>query len=277
MAQQYIYPVDQVDWGTTYRQPSSSQPIVDQSDSTYQHYDTGAGSVAIFPTLTEPAQPVIAVAVRYQQGNGGLLNMYNGWVEAHLMYDGVREPASRSYVQDGFSRSNVRTHTGPPVYRPGMAPWTAAELAKVDASVEAATGPIGPNKRNRWCQCNGVQLVLYTADPVPVPTNVSPGNAATVTSSSVNFSARLSNLQRAQPVRAVFQVARDTGFTTDVRTFVALSAPRPPMVGRSPPRTSPRWAPSPGPTSAPESGTCASRGATTWAVSPRGRRAFLSR
>ena len=224
MAKQYIYPVEQVDWGTSYRQPPNSQPIVDQSDSTYQHYDTGAGSIAVFPAPTMPSDPVIAIAVRYQQGNGGWFTLYNGWVEAHLMYDGVREPASRSYVQDGVNTSTVRTYIGPPVYRPGMEPWTAAEIEKVDASVEAATGPIGPNTRNRFCQCNGVQLVLYTADPVPVPTfNTTPG---TVTTSSVNFSASMANAQRAQPLRAVFQVARDTGFTTDVRTFVGtLNAP----------------------------------------------------
>lgn len=224
MAQQLVYPIDQVDWGTNYRHPSGVKPLTQTTTDSYMHYDTGAGSIAVFPELPEPTTPVIAVAVRYQQGNGGLFNLYNGWVEAHLRYDGTREPASRSYVQDGFNNQVVRTLVGPPVYRPGMETWTASELNRITADVAAATGPIGPNTRNRFCQCNGVQLVLYTADPVPVPSlNSVP---STVTTSSVNFSATLSNLQRAQPARAVFQVARDTGFTTDVRTFVGtLGAP----------------------------------------------------
>lgn len=224
MAKHLITPVDQVDWGNTERQPSGSKPIADNDTGTYQYYSNG-GSVAVFPEPTMPSDPVIAVAVQYQQSNGGVFNLYNGWVEAFLMYGGVREPASRSYVQDGFSGS-ARTLTGPPVYRPGMAPWSAEEIRKIDASVGSATGPIGPVTNRRWCRCNGVQLVLYTADPVPVPTDVRPGNSTTETTSSVNFSAKLSNLQQAQPARAVFQVARDTGFTVDVRTFVGdLSAP----------------------------------------------------
>lgn len=225
MAQHLITPIDQINWGNNYNR-NHAKPLTQTSTDSYMHYESGAGSIAVFPAPSMPSSPVIAVAVSYKQGNGGLFNVYNGWVEAHLLYDDKREPASRSYVQDGSSVSVVRTHTGPPVYRPGMVPWTAAEVDRITASVEAATGPIGPNTRNRWCQCHLVQLVLYTADPVPVPTNVTPANSAIVTSSSVNFSARLSGLQRAQPARAVFQVARDTGFTTDVRTFVGtLSAP----------------------------------------------------
>lgn len=224
MAKHLITPVDQVDWGSTERYPSGSKPIADDDVGTYQYYSNG-GSVAVFPEPTMPSGPVIAVAVQYQQSNGGVFNLYNGWVEAFLLYDGVREPASRSYVQDGFS-SSARTLTGPPVYRPGMEPWSAEEIRKIDASVGSATGPIGPVTNRRWCRCNGASLVLYTADPVPVPTEARPGNSTTETTSSVNFSAKLSNLQQAQPARAVFQVARDTGFTVDVRTFVGdLNAP----------------------------------------------------
>lgn len=225
MAQQYIMPISQVEWGTTYRQGNTA-PLLHNSDSSYVHYDTGAGSIVVFPEIPEPTTPVIAVGLRYKQGNGGLFNMYNGWVEAQMLYDGVVEPASRSYVQDGTRPGVVRTILGPPVYRPGMEPWRAAEINLISASVGAAVGPIGPNKNNRWCQCHQVEMVLYTADPVPVPNSVSPANAATRTTSSVNFSAVLPSIQRAQPARAVFQVARDAEFLSDVRTFVGtLGAP----------------------------------------------------
>lgn len=214
-------PISQVEWGspTPYRHGNSS-PLTHDSSSSYMHYDTGTGSVVVFPKLA-PAdlpQPIIAVAVWYQQGNGGLFTMYNGWVEAQLMFDGTREPASRSYVQDGTNTRTVRTYTGPPVYRPGMEAWTAEEINRITASVGAAVGPIAPVKSKRWCQCNGVKLALYTADPVPVPTfNSAP---TTISTSSVNFSANITGMQRAQPVRAVFQVARDSDFTEDVRSFV---------------------------------------------------------
>lgn len=223
MARQLIVPIAQVNTGTWYNH-GHANPLTHASSSSYMHYDTGAGSIVVFPEVAEPTEPIIAVAVWYQQGNGGFANIYNGWVEAHLRYDGTREPASRSYVQDGMRPSAVRTIVGPPVYRPGMEAWPASEINLITAEVGAATGPIGPNTRNRWCQCNGVRLALYTADPVPVPTfNSAP---TTIATSSVNFSATLRNVQWAQPMRAVFQVARDSSFSDDVRTFVgSLHAP----------------------------------------------------
>lgn len=225
MGKQYIRPIAQIEWGKAHR-IGSSDPLLDATASSYMQYENNSGSAVVFPEISEPSNPIIAVGIWYEQSHGGFLTLYNGWVEAHLRYDNVREPASRSYVQNGYPLYTHKTVHGPVVYRPGMQPWTAAEINRITADVASATGPIAPNRNNRWCQCNGVQLVLYTADPVPVPTAISPAAGHNSITSSVSFSGTLNGVQVAQPVRAVFQVARDTGFTSDVRTFVGtLHAP----------------------------------------------------
>ena len=215
-------PMASIDWGTVFNNGSSSNHLGDQR-ITYKMYRADSGSILVFPEMTAgdmPAQPVIAVMVGFDQSNGGTLNQYQGWVCGYMRANNTRDPATKTYVQDGFS-TTPRQIVGPPLYKADAEAFTAAEIDSLSMDIGAAVGPIGPVTNKRWCLATEAYLVLVTAEPVVVPAVTYPGNGATINTSNLNFVATLSGHEPAQPTRAVFQVARNSGFTTDVKTFVA--------------------------------------------------------
>lgn len=219
-------PLSTVDWGTVFNNGSSTNHLGDAVNTTYKMYRPDSGSIAVFPEMTEaqmPAQPVIAAMVGFRQGNGGTLNQYTGWVCGYMRVSGTRDPATKTYVQDGYS-TTTREIVGPPLYKSGAEAFTAADIDALSMDVGSAVGPIGPVTNRRWCIAAEAYLVLVTAEPVVTPTPTYPANASTVNTSintsSVDFSATLTGYEPAQPTRAVFQVARNSGFTSEVKTFV---------------------------------------------------------
>lgn len=220
MARHIIHPVAALDGGPV-RTIGTGNVLGDNSDSTWKEYKELGGSVCALPgpgDLAMPAEPVIAVAVGHRQSQGGDFWLYNGWVCSYIRYDGEREPGSRNYQQDGTRNGVWRTIYGPPVYNADGAAWTAADIARMSVEAGAVEGSTGPGSQRYWTMASEVFLVLYTEEPVRVPTHEFPGSGSTSTTSSVNFRARIT-AQEAQPTRAVWQVARDSGFTQDVRTL----------------------------------------------------------
>ena len=214
-------PMASIDWGTVFNNGSSSNHLGDQR-ITYKMYRADSGSILVFPEMTAgdmPAQPVIAVMVGFDQSNGGTLNQYQGWVCGYMRANNTRDPATKTYVQDGFS-TTPRQVVGPPLYKADAEAFTAAEIDSLSMDIGAAVGPIGPVTNKRWCLATEAYLILVTAEPVVTPAPAYPANGATIDTSSVNFTATLTGHEPAQPTRAVFQVARNSSFSTDVKTFV---------------------------------------------------------
>ena len=222
MARIAYRPVTVNDYGPVTTTGSGSV-LGDNNDNTGKYYENDAGSIAVYPNFNESLIPVgkdvIAVRCAHRQVNGGWLNLYNGWISSYLRINGARVPASRAYKQDGNS-GTPRTIMGPPIYKSAIGAWDTADLNLMSTDHGTAQGTIGPNTKNRWCGITEGLIYVVTHENVPVPTVPSPANAATVASSSVNFSAQIPAVQEEQPVQAVFQVARDAGFTQDVRTYV---------------------------------------------------------
>ena len=220
MARHIIRPVAALDGGPV-RTIGSGNVLGDNSNSTWKEYQENGGSVCALPgsgEISMPPEPVIAVAVGHRQSQGGDFWLYNGWVCSYIRYDGEREPGSRNYQQDGTRNGVWRTIYGPPVYNADGAAWTANDIARMSVEAGAVEGSTGPGAQRYWTMASEVFLVLYTEEPVGVPTHSLPGNGSTSTTSSINFQAVI-NAQDAQPTRAVWQVARDSGFSQDLRTL----------------------------------------------------------
>ncbi|URG17393.1 minor tail protein [Rhodococcus phage Mbo2] len=195
----------------------------DGNDATGKTYQSDSGSILVFPNLGSGVLPagkdIIAVKVMHRQVNGGTLGVFNGWCASYLRINNSRVAGTKAYKQDGYSDS-PRQIEGPSLYKTALAAWTLAEINTMSADVGAAVGEIGPNTKNRWCGAVECAILIITEDNVPVPNTPFPASGQTIATSSVQFSGVVPATQAEQPVQAVFQVARDAGFTQDVRTFV---------------------------------------------------------
>ncbi|ADD80809.1 gp023 [Rhodococcus phage ReqiDocB7] len=225
MARITYRPTTVVNYGNTGPTGGSGNILGDGNDNTFQSYYEGSGSIAVFPNFNESLIPVnksvIAVRVAHRMTNelAGGLGLFNGWPASYLRINNTRVNETYNYKQDGYSNGR-RTVMGPPLYKSQTGGWDVADLNRMGADVGAAVGTIGPNKKNRWCVATDVWIAVVTDEPVPVPTSPSPANNETISTSSVNFSAQVPAPQEEQSVRAIFQVARDSAFTQEVKTFV---------------------------------------------------------
>lgn len=218
----YIHrPIYSTDYGDV-ETVGSGVVLGDGSDSTFKRYFQEAGSIQTFPVFPSGVIPtgrdIIAVRVGHRQRNTGFLGLYNGWVSSYLRINGKAEPSTRAYVQDGYQDSG-RNIEGPALYNRNLSAWTPGDINSMSTECGAAVGEIGPNKRNRWCVCSESYIIVIYEEPVPIPSAPYPANGQTIDTSSVNFSAVLPAPQSEQPVQAIFQVARNSTFTEDVRTF----------------------------------------------------------
>ena len=214
-------PATAVDYGQIENQ-GNGNILGDGNDGTMKGYYEDSGSIMVYPNFNAALVPdgktIIAVRVAHRQRNGGFLGSANGWVSSYLRIGGSRVPSSRAYKQDGYG-DNVREIRGTPLYKSAKGGWDIADLNTMSSDHGAAVGAISPNTKNRKCVATDVFILVVLDDPVPVPTTPFPANGETVSSSSVNFSAVVPATQEEQAVSAIFQVARDADFTTDVRTF----------------------------------------------------------
>lgn len=201
----------------------SGNVLGDNNPGTGVYFQKDSGAFCVFPKFNEALIPsgrkIIAVRVAHLQFNGGLLGLYNGWVRSYIRIGGSRVPSTMAYKQDGYSNSH-REVRGPALYKSAEGPWSVADLDNMSTEVGAAQGAISPNRSNYWCGANESFIYVVTDEDVPAPSTPFPANNAVVNTSSVNFSAVIPAIQEEQPLRAIFQVARDENFTNDVRTFI---------------------------------------------------------
>jgi len=222
MGRIYYRPQYAVDYGDV-ETVGGGNVLGDNNNNTFKRYLENSGSVLVYPAFTGTGVPggrqIIAVRAGHRQRNTGLLGLYNGWVCTYLRIGGQRQASTKVYKQDGYIDSS-REVLGTPLYKRGLEPWTNADISTMSTDSGAAVGTIGPNRSNRWCVASESFVVVVYNEPIPVPSSPFPANGATINTSSVSFSAVLPAVQMEQPVQAVFQVARDPEFTSDVRTFV---------------------------------------------------------
>lgn len=218
----YIYrPQYSTDYGEV-ETVGSGVVLGDQNDNTYKRYFENAGSIMTFPVWNGAGVPagktILCVRAGHRQRNTGIFGLYNGWVVGYLRINNARQQSTRAYKQDGYIDS-AREILGPALYKnAAFESWTPAEISTMGTETMAAEADIDTDKR--WCVVAESYIQVIYDDPVIVPTITYPSNNQTIATSSVQFAATCVPTQEEQPVRAVFQVARDSAFTSDVRTFV---------------------------------------------------------
>lgn len=221
MGRYYHRPLYAVDYGDV-ETVGSGVVLGDNNDSTFKRYFEDSGSVLVYPDFNDNVVPfgkeIIAVRCGHRQRNTGVFGLYNGWVATFLRISNQRQAPTKAYKQDGYIDAG-REILGAPLYKPNYQPWTEEEITLMSTDSGAAVGEIGPSG-NRWCVCSESFIQVVWDEPVPMPNTPYPANGQTIATSSVNFSAVIPAPQEEQPVRTVFQVARDPDFTVDVRTFV---------------------------------------------------------
>lgn len=215
MARIYHRPSTVNDYGSP-ETVGAGNVLGDNSNSTYKRYSSGSeGSVAVFPTFNEAAlggKPILAVRIGHVERQGGL---YNGWPMSYLRIDGKRYEPSKLYVQDGFSQT-WREKLGPAVYKGRNQNWTVEDVARMSADIAGAHGDFGPTKGKLWCLAAELFILIVTAEPLPKP---SVTTATSLTTTNPTLSATLPIIQSEQSSMMTFQVARDSGFTEDVRLY----------------------------------------------------------
>lgn len=200
--------------------PSTSSIIGDNSDSTWialgSNYQGVGTAITTFGPFTDALLPanrkVLAVRVAGRVGND---SSRRGVPEFWLRQNNARIANSRLYTPDGYQNGVFRNQYGPWIYKTGNVPWSAAEVDAMSTEIRFVdTNQSWPNSvaSETWID------VLYD-EPLIAPTNVFPAGGATVDTSKVPFSAQAPAPQAGQLVRGVWQVARDTGFTSGVQTF----------------------------------------------------------
>ena len=221
MARIAYRPITMVDYGDVIN-TGGGNILGDNDDASFKQYMEDSGSIGVWPNFNEGDIPfgrsVIAVRIAHRQRNTGIFGLYNGWIASYLRINNQRVPQTYAYKQDGYIDGG-RQIMGPPLYKSKTGAWTTADLNKMGGDTGSAVGPIGPSQ-NRWCVASELYILVVTDEDTPVPTVPYPANGETIATSSVGFSAQIPAVQEEQPVRAVFQVARDNTFTTDVRTYV---------------------------------------------------------
>ena len=216
-------PNQAVDYGTV-QTVGAGNVLGDNDDATEKQYYEDSGSICLYPTFDPSIVPegrvILAVRAGLRQKNGGLIGfLHNGWVMGYLRVANQRVPSSKIYKQDGFSTS-ARAVEGAPLYNAALAPWPATSITNMSTDIGSASGEFGPAKDKLWCIGTETYMVLVYDDDVPQPSSPYPAAGSTIATSSVDFNAVCVPTQSEQPVAAIFQVARDSGFTQEVQNFI---------------------------------------------------------
>lgn len=216
MARIYHRPTSVNDYGNVSTIGGVGNVLGDNVNGTYKRYSSGdEGSVAIFPDFTEvtlAGKPILAIRAGHVERQGGL---YNGWPMTYLRINGQRYEPSRVYAQTPFS-TTWKEKLGPPVYKGKDQNWTIEDIASMATDTGGASGDYGPSKSKNWCLCSEVFILIVTAEDLPTP-SVTVGSSHTTTNPALTAS--LPVAQPEQSSMMTFQVARDSSFTNDVRTY----------------------------------------------------------
>lgn len=209
-------------------QSGGANLLKDGSDTTY--IDVGESSFftpdgyfnLVYPTFVGAGTEIPAgrsvVGVRMVHRFGQPSTSYRGWPYTYIRQNGARLAASDILQPDGYQQNVWRTQTGPVAYKAGNQAWTATDINQMDSF----TGLVPPayEVSNRKYRVSEVWMEIIYSEVLTVPTVPSPANAAVVSTSNVPLSYQAPAPQAEQTVRVIFDVARDSGFTSDKRTYV---------------------------------------------------------
>lgn len=206
-----------------------SNAFADNSDSTYANIDTAAlftsqgraeGKCTLW-TSTVPAGRTI-VAIRPVHRFGQPNTSYRGWPWTYIKTpQGTYYTAAQIMAPDGYQPGVYRTQYGN-WYTRNATPWTVEQIEDL-ALVSTVVDSQYQSGSNRQFRLTELYLEVAYSEPLIAPSSVQPGG--TIATSNPELSVVLPAPQGGQMVRAIFEVARDTGFTNDKRTFTTgLSA-----------------------------------------------------
>ena len=172
-------------------------------------YQNPGSWVATYPAITAGQIPagrkIVAARVAERIRTDGNAP---GYPEMYLRTNNVRIAASRLYLQvPGSSYHNVN---GPWVYKSGNTNFSEAEINAMSSDA---------NWYGDDSQISETWIDALYDEPLTAPTTFYPANAATIGTSSVSFEATAPAPQTGQLVRAIWQVASNNTFTTNVKTF----------------------------------------------------------
>lgn len=219
----YHRPVNGVDYGdgSPVVGGGSGYPLGDAVDASFKRYmsTSESGTILVYPEFTGTVpvgREILAVAAGHRERQQWyLLGSDNGWVMTYLRVGGKRQQQARAYKQDGSG--GWRTKLSPPLYKKNFEPWTKAEINTMSTDTGIATGEFGPVRSKMWCQAAESFIAVIYTEPLVTPSAVTPGG--TVDTVSLALGANIRAPQAEQPVRPMWQLARDSAFTQDVREF----------------------------------------------------------
>ena len=207
---------------------SGTNRLGDNSDTTWVGFgnsggfpfgsESPGGAILSYPTFTSALIPagrkIVAVKAGHRFKNPSNGSQFNKPPFSYLRdANSARITASKLYDIDAYS-TVARDQQGPAVYKSGNQEWTASE---VDAfTTEMGIPDTSPN--DDTIAIESYQVIVYS-EPLTAPTMSYPAAGATVDTSNVPLSAVAPAPQSEQLVRAVFQVATDSGFTQNVQLF----------------------------------------------------------
>lgn len=215
MARIYHRPTTVNDYGSV-NTIGGGNVLGDNNNSTYKQYSSGSeGSVGLYPEFNPSrlgGKPIIAVRAGHVERQNGF---YNGWVMSYLRINGQRYEPSRVYRQDGFSQT-WREKLSAPVYKGRNENWTVEDINGMTTDTGGASGDFGPVTSKKWCLCSEMFILVVTAEPLPTPTVVM---SASVSTTNPTLYAILPAAQPEQSSMMTFEVARDSSFTDDLRSY----------------------------------------------------------
>lgn len=143
---------------------------------------------------------------------------YRGWPWTYLRAPtGAVYSAAQILAPDGYRPNVVRTQYGNFLPRPGGGEWTLAEISNLTmvstvVPENYASGARDTRLTELWLDIIYTEALIAPSAPLP---------GGTIATSNPELSVVLPSPQAGQPVRAIFEVARDNAFTTEKRTFVS--------------------------------------------------------
>lgn len=214
MARILLRPIGDQRYGAMGTWGGSTNLLGNASDGSGYWFHEGGGAICDLAKVQESdlnGGKIIAVRAAHREEQH-LLD--NGWVMTDLLVGDQVLPEARVYYQDGAR--GFRTKRGASVFSSRTEPWDLYDINRMRLQVGAARGDDwGPNKSRTWARATQAWLEVVVATHVPKP------SLSVLNTDSVNprLSTTVQGIEDEQYVYATFQVARDSGFTSNLREY----------------------------------------------------------
>lgn len=193
----------------------------DQNDNTFVSLKTLGTVRTSYPTLSAGSIPsgrkIIAPRVVHRYNYAALRWVLPGLraPESYILRQGQRIASSKLFALDPAALEGNVNQAGPALVKDDYTPWTLAEINELSTEHLSRAWVLD------YMDLTDVGIDVIYSEPFggTLPSAIYPADNATVDSSNVNFSVKMSAPQDLQAVRAVFQVARDAAFTSSLKTF----------------------------------------------------------